>query len=200
MKKLILFFTLSSTLFSAVEKNVALDIAKVEYGARSEAIKLIDNDLNTSEKIETFVVKLATETKLDKIDMKIKPSRGTLIFKTKVDNKEKYLAEIDTTENDEYVSFSLKEDEEEYREIFVNWIPSEDGKKLEVKEFGAYISEKETIKLYKQVAKYIVERKAPESQIQPQTAGEELVITERNMILPVNLPTEHTVSPSRITK
>lgn len=199
MTKILLYIMLVSYSIAATKEVITLDIAKLEYGAISNTKKLIDDDLNTSEKIESFVVKLATETKLDKIDMKIKPARGTLVFKSKIDNKEKYIAEIDVTESDEYISFSLKEDSEEYREIIVTWIPSEEGKKLDVKEFGAYTSEKEMVALYKQVAKYIVEKKAPEGKISD-VAGEEAVITERNMIVPVELPTEHVISPSRIYK
>lgn len=194
MKKLLFYFLTLNYMFAQSAEH--LNIAKIEYGAKSEIKEVIDNSEKTTAKIESFVVKLATETKLDKIDLKIKPARGTLFFKTKVNNKEVYLHEVDVTEKDDYIFFTIK-DNTEYGEITVMWVPSEANVKLEVKEFGAYTSDKEMVQLYKQVANYLVKNVTPESKI-GSDGVEELVIKERNMILPKTLPTEYVVSPAFI--
>lgn len=188
-----------TSLVFAAEKNinVELNIAKKEYGAKSEAINVVDNDHNTASRVEKFTVKFATDTKLDKIDLKIVPARGTIFFKTTINGKEVYLHESETTDSDDYVYFKLKDDNE-YGEITVVWVPSEPNTKLEVREFGAYISDKEMITLYKQVAQFIAKNVTPESKISEVAGAETTTTIERNMILPTKLPTEYVVSPAFI--
>lgn len=189
---------MTSLVFAAEKSvNLELNIAKKEYGAKSEAINVVDNDHNTASRVEKFTVKFATDTRLDKVDMKIVPANGKLIFKTKVNNKEVVLNETSITENDEYVFFILKDDNE-YGEITVEWIPKDPREKLEVREFGAYISDKEMIRLYKQVAQFIAKNVTPESKISEAAGAEITISTERNMIIPVKLPTEYVVSPAYI--
>jgi hypothetical protein len=197
MNKIILFLTLGSISLAA-SKDVQLDIAKIEYGARSETKQVVDNDIKTFEKIDRFVVRFATETKIDKIDLKINPARGKLTFKTIQNGKEKFLNEIETSDKDGYVYFTLKT-EEEYDDIIVEWVPNEEGKKLEVKEFGAYTSDKDMITLFNQIKTFLAKNATPEAKISNEAAGSEtLTTTERNMIVPVKLPTEYTISPARI--
>lgn len=195
MRKYIIAICLTAISAIAAQSEY-LNIAKVEYGAKSDFKNIIDNDEKTYSKIESFVVKLSTETILSKIDLKMKPARGILFFKSKLNNKDVYLEIIEVTEKDDYVSFNII-DNFEYEEITVVWVPSEKNTKLEVKEFGAYTSDKEMIKLYKQVAIYLAKNVTPESKIGSDGA-EELVIKERNVILPKNLPTEYVISPAVI--
>lgn len=191
-----------ASLSFAASKDVTLDIAKTEYGSRTDTKKVVDNDPNTIEKVDRFVVRFATETKIDKIDLKINPARGKIAFKTMQNGKEKFLNEIETSDKDEYVYFTLKT-EEEYDDIIVEWTPSEEGKKLEVKEFGAYISDKDMVTLFNQIKTFLAKNVTPEAKISEaagsEAAGSEIpTTTERNMIVPVKLPTEYVVSPARI--
>lgn len=198
MKNIFLLTLLSSIIFAAEKEIVpTLDIAKKEYGAKSEATKAFDNDINTVSRIEKFTVKFATDTKIDKVDMKIVPAKGAIFFKTTINKKEVLLHEVNITDSDEYIFFTLKDDTE-YGEITVVWVPSEPNTKLEVREFGAYISDKEMITLYKQVAQFIAKNIAPESKVSEMAGAETTITTERNMIVPSKLPTEYVISPARL--
>lgn len=198
MKNILLFILMTSLVFAAEKNiNVELNIAKKEYGAKSEAINVVDNDHNTASRVEKFTVKFATDTKLDKIDLKFVPANGKLVFKTKINNKEYVIHDANITEDDDYLSFILKDDNE-YGEITVEWTPKDSREKLEVREFGAYISDKEMVTLYKQVAQFITKNITPESKISEVAGAETTTTTERNMIIPTKLPTEYVISPSRI--
>lgn len=195
MKKYLLIFLFVS-LFAA-EKPETIDIAKINYGAKSSSKNIIDNDKSTAEDITSFTVKFPSRAKLDEIELKFVPANGKIIFKAIKGNKEVILGKVDITEKDTAIKFSTEKDDE-YLEIKIEWIPKILNQKLTVREFSAVTSDKDTIYLYKEIANSI-QKNSFDSKIS-EAAGADAATTQNEIsTVTAKLPVEFTVSPANVS-
>lgn len=195
MKKYLLIFLFVS-LFAA-EKPETIDIAKINYGAKSSSKNIIDNDKSTAEDITSFTVKFPSRAKLDEIELKFVPANGKIIFKAIKGNKEVILGKVDITEKDTAIKFSTEKDDE-YLEIKIEWIPKILNQKLTVREFSAVTSDKDTIYLYKEIANSI-QKNSFDSKIS-EAAGADTATTQNEIsTVTAKLPVEFTVSPANVS-
>lgn len=195
MKKYLLIFLFVS-LFAA-EKPETIDIAKINYGAKSSSKNIIDNDKSTAEDITSFTVKFPSRAKLDEIELKFVPANGKIIFKAIKGNREVILGKVDITEKDTAIKFSTEKDDE-YLEIKIEWIPKILNQKLTVREFSAVTSDKDTIYLYKEIANSI-QKNSFDSKIS-EAAGADTATTQNEIsTVTAKLPVEFTVSPANVS-
>lgn len=187
MKKIIFYLLAFNYMFAqSVEK---INVARFEYGAKTTAKNVIDNSVGTVENVNKFVVNFAAETKIESVEMKIKPASGKLIFKSTLNGNNVILKEVQITEKDENISFSLENIQ--LNGVIVEWVPADGKTPLAVADFGAYTSDKNTISYYNNDIKpYVQKYVNPDSLVINQPAETIQTTAPTVAIRPVAIPFE----------
>lgn len=162
-KYILIFLVLISICFGAELPN-EINVAKFEFGANTNSKQAIDEENNSGEGINTLVVNFAMETEIDKVSLKVAPSKGKVLLKTTKNNKTIILGEIELTGNEDELSLPL--DKAELNGVIIEWIPADGKSQLVVKDVGAFTSNTQNISSYVQDIKpFVAKNVAPESQI-----------------------------------
>ena len=201
MNKNVILLCILCSIGLAAEDVQELNVAKLDYGAIATSNKLIDNSTKTELGINDFSVILPVETKLHKLELKMKPVKGKLVFKIYKEGKTTVLNEVETNEESEYVKFEFEE--KNVTTIVVEWKP-EDGKtQLVVQEFGAFTKNLSDINRYvNEIRPSLPAALTTNVQTSNEAAGSSTVTTTTQTVevktVPTVLPTEFTISAASI--
>jgi hypothetical protein len=201
MNKNIILLSVLCSIGLAAEDVKELNVAKLDYGAIATSNKLIDNSEKTELKTKDFSIILPVETKLHKIELKMKPIEGKLVFKAYKDGKTTVLAEIETDKEKDLVKFEFQE--KNISTIVVEWIPADGKSQIVVQEFGAFTKNVSDINRYvNEIRPSLPAALTTNVQTSNEVAGASTTTTTTQTVevktVPTILPTEFTISAASI--